>query len=184
VTRQTRILLYYYYYYYHNHHHQLSTLCRVYTLTYTKQYMVNVTSFSMTNFSYFYTSTFRRLCAVSNMAADCSSLMSYFPGMRMLRWFKRMLKWFPRLQVATACFSCSPPNLNLLDPYFKCMYIHNNNCHRVTAHLQLNILLLLLCSGCIFWMIFRWFQLLLLLLVFYIIITIINLEYLYFPFTT
>ena len=31
---------------------------------------------------------------------------------------KRMLRWFPRLQVATACFSCSPPDLNLLDPYF------------------------------------------------------------------
>jgi hypothetical protein len=29
-----------------------------------------------------------------------------------------MLRWFPRLQVATACFLCSPPDLNLLDPYF------------------------------------------------------------------
>jgi hypothetical protein len=28
----------------------------------------------------------------------------------------RMLKWFPRLQVATACFSCSPPYLNFLYP--------------------------------------------------------------------
>jgi hypothetical protein len=30
-------------------------------------------------------------------------------------WFpcvsKRMLRWFPRLQVATACFSCNPPDL-------------------------------------------------------------------------
>jgi len=25
------------------------------------------------------------------------------------------------------------------------MYMHNNHCHRVTAHLQLNILLLLIC---------------------------------------
>ena len=32
--------------------------------------------------------------------------------------YKRMLRWFPRLQVATACFSCSPPELNFLDPYF------------------------------------------------------------------
>jgi hypothetical protein len=31
---------------------------------------------------------------------------------------KRMLRWFPTLQVATACFSCSPPELNFLDPYF------------------------------------------------------------------
>jgi len=63
--------------------------------------------------------------------------------------YKQMLRWFPRLQVATACFSCSPPDLNLLDPYFifmlsyfVLMYMHNNHCLRVTAHLQLNILLL------------------------------------------
>jgi len=30
--------------------------------------------------------------------------------------YKRMLRWLPRLQVATACFSCSPPDLNFLDP--------------------------------------------------------------------
>jgi len=28
--------------------------------------------------------------------------------------YKQMLKWFPRFQVATTCFSCSPPDLNLL----------------------------------------------------------------------
>jgi len=38
---------------------------------------------------------------------------SWFPCV-----YKRMLKWFPRFQVATTCFSCSPPDLNLLDPYF------------------------------------------------------------------
>ena len=47
-------------------------------------------------------------------------------------------------QVATACFSCSPPDLNFLYPYFIFMYMHYNHCHRTTAHLQLNILLLLL----------------------------------------
>jgi len=26
------------------------------------------------------------------------------------------LRWSPRLQVATTCFSCSPPDLNFLDP--------------------------------------------------------------------
>jgi len=36
---------------------------------------------------------------------------SWFPYV-----YKQMLRWFPRLQVATACFSCSPPNLNFLDP--------------------------------------------------------------------
>ena len=45
----------------------------------------------------------------------------------------------PKLQVATACFSCSPPELNFLDPYFLFMCMHYNHCHRATAHLQLNI---------------------------------------------
>jgi uncharacterized membrane protein len=28
--------------------------------------------------------------------------------------YNNMLRWFPRFQVATTCFSCSPPYLNLL----------------------------------------------------------------------
>ena len=28
--------------------------------------------------------------------------------------YKQMLRWFPTFQVATTCFSCSPPDLNLL----------------------------------------------------------------------
>jgi len=71
----------------------------------------------------------------SHLATD----FSWFPCV-----YKRMLRWFPRFQVATACFSCSPPDLNFLDPYFIFMYMHNNHCHRVTAYLQLNILLLLI----------------------------------------
>jgi len=55
-----------------------------------------------------------------------------------------MLRWFPRLQVATACFSCSPPDLSFLDPYFIFMYMPYRHCQRATTHLQLNILLLLL----------------------------------------
>jgi len=63
---------------------------------------------------------------------------SWFPCV-----YKRMLRWFPRLQVATVCFSCSPPDLNsftsyLCYLYFIIMYMHNNHCHRVTAHLQSN----------------------------------------------
>ena len=34
---------------------------------------------------------------------------SWFPSV-----YKQMLRWFPRFQVATTCFSCSPPELNLL----------------------------------------------------------------------
>jgi hypothetical protein len=33
---------------------------------------------------------------------------SWFPCV-----YKRMLKWFRRFQIATTCFSCSPPNLNV-----------------------------------------------------------------------
>jgi hypothetical protein len=55
-----------------------------------------------------------------------------------------MLRWLPRLQVATACFSCSPPVLNFLDPYFIFMYMHNNHCHRATAHWQLNIIIIII----------------------------------------
>jgi hypothetical protein len=33
---------------------------------------------------------------------------SWFPCV-----YKRMLRWFPRFQVATTCFSCSPPDLNV-----------------------------------------------------------------------
>ena len=57
---------------------------------------------------------------------------------------KRMLRWFPRPKVATACFSCSPPNINFVDPSFLFIYMHNNHCQPAAAHLQLNILLLLL----------------------------------------
>ncbi len=59
--------------------------------------------------------------------------------------YNRMLRWFPRHQVATACFSCSPPDLNFLVPYFIFMYMHNNHCHRVTAQLQLiNIIIIII----------------------------------------
>ena len=34
---------------------------------------------------------------------------SWFPYV-----WKQMLRWFARFQVATTCFSCSPPDLNLL----------------------------------------------------------------------
>jgi hypothetical protein len=34
---------------------------------------------------------------------------SWFP-----RVCKQMLRWFPTLQVATTCFSCSPPDVNLV----------------------------------------------------------------------
>jgi hypothetical protein len=64
---------------------------------------------------------------------------SWFPCV-----YKRMLRWFPRLQVATACFSCSPPDLNFLHSYFIFMYMHYNHCHQATDHLQLIIIIIII----------------------------------------
>jgi len=43
-------------------------------------------------------------------------------------WFScaqnQMLSWFPRFQVATTCFSCSPPDLNLVVTNFMfCLHV-------------------------------------------------------------
>jgi len=43
-------------------------------------------------------------------------------------WFpcaeKKKLRWFPRFQVATTCFSCSPPDLNLVVTNFMfCIHV-------------------------------------------------------------
>jgi hypothetical protein len=43
---------------------------------------------------------------------------SWFPCV-----YKQTLRWFPSFQVATACFSCSPPDLNFLVAYFIFVYM-------------------------------------------------------------
>ena len=44
---------------------------------------------------------------------------SWFPCV-----YKQMLRWFPTFQVATACFSCSPPDLNLVVTNFMfCLHV-------------------------------------------------------------
>ena len=43
-------------------------------------FMVLISLVSVLNLLYFYISTFRRMCAVPNMAVFCSSLTSWFPG--------------------------------------------------------------------------------------------------------
>jgi len=43
-------------------------------------FMVLITSVPVSNLLYFYISAFRSMCAVSNMAVFCSSLISCFPG--------------------------------------------------------------------------------------------------------
>jgi hypothetical protein len=38
--------------------------------------------------------------------------------------YKQMLRWFPNFQVAATCFSCNPPNLNLLETNFTfCIHV-------------------------------------------------------------
>ena len=44
-------------------------------------FMVLISLVPVLNLLYFYISTFRSMCAVSNMAVFCSSLTSCFPGM-------------------------------------------------------------------------------------------------------
>ena len=44
---------------------------------------------------------------------------SWFPCV-----YKRMLRWFPKLQVATACFSCSPPDFKFLSSLFIIVYMY------------------------------------------------------------
>jgi len=44
---------------------------------------------------------------------------SWFP-----RVYKQMMRWFPRFQVATACFLCSPPDLNLVvSNFIYCIHV-------------------------------------------------------------
>ena len=53
---------------------------------------------------------------------------SWFPSV-----YKQMLRWLPTLQVATTCFSCSPPDLNFLDPYFILIIFISYLCSRITT---------------------------------------------------
>ena len=44
---------------------------------------------------------------------------SWFPCV-----YKQMLRWFPRFQVTTTCFSCIPPDLNVVvNNYMFCLHV-------------------------------------------------------------
>jgi len=44
---------------------------------------------------------------------------SWFPCV-----YKQMMRWFPRFQVAATCFSCRPPDLNLVVTNFMiCLHV-------------------------------------------------------------
>jgi len=51
----------------------------------------------------------------------------------------------------------SPPDLNFLDPYFIFMYMHNNHCHRVTAHLRFIIIIIIIIIRAQFSSTSRWY---------------------------
>ena len=59
--------------------------------------MVLISLVSVLNLLYFYISTFRSMCAVSNMAVFCSSLTSWFPVM----WLKYFLNMVPVAPIIT-----------------------------------------------------------------------------------
>ena len=49
----------------------------------------------------------------------CICCFSWFPCV-----YKQMLRWFSKFQVATTCFSCSPPDLNLVVTNFMfCIHV-------------------------------------------------------------
>jgi len=63
-------------------------------------FMVLISLVSVLNLLYFYTSTFRSMCAVPNMVVFCSFLNSYFPGM-LLTYFLNDLEIVPVASVIT-----------------------------------------------------------------------------------
>src|SRR5215468_10676051 len=74
--------------------------------------------------------------SVQKVLRPATSIQVFFLGFPVS--LKQMLRWFPSFQVATTCYSCSPPDLNLVAKQFRsCMRV-KNHCHRVTTQLQLN----------------------------------------------
>ena len=59
----------------------------VYSLALWIQYMTNITLFPTINVVYFDISTFRSMCSVPSVAVFCSSFMSRFPGVLLVRIF-------------------------------------------------------------------------------------------------
>jgi len=68
----------------------------------------------------------RSQCPEGPATGHLDTGFSWFPCV-----YKRMLRWFPSFQVATTCFSCSPPDLNFLVTYLIFVYMKNNHCHRM-----------------------------------------------------
>ena len=63
-------------------------------------FMVLISLLAVLNLLYFYISTFRSMCAVTNMAVFCSSLTSWFPGM-LLTYFLNVFEIVPVAPIIT-----------------------------------------------------------------------------------
>src|SRR5215468_1284994 len=55
--------------------------------------------------------------SVRKVLRPATSIQVFFLGFPVS--LKQMLRWFPRFQVATTCFSCSPPDVNLVAKQFQ-----------------------------------------------------------------
>ena len=55
---------------------------------------------------------------------DTSSIQNFIFSRNSTCVYKRMPRWFPSFQVATACLSCSPPDLNFLVTLFFHICVH------------------------------------------------------------
>jgi hypothetical protein len=58
------------------------------------------------------------LATLTRVFGHLDTGFSWFPCV-----FKQMLRWFPTLQVATTCFSCSPPEVNLVANLSHVLYV-------------------------------------------------------------
>ena len=63
-------------------------------------FIVHITLFPALNLLQFYTSIFRNMCVVANMAVFCSSLISCFPG-TLLRYFLNDFEIVPVAPIIT-----------------------------------------------------------------------------------
>jgi len=54
------------------------------------------------------------LCSLVSLCLLVFPVLLTFAVSLGFRVYEQMLRWFPKFQVVTTCFSCSPPDLNLL----------------------------------------------------------------------
>jgi hypothetical protein len=72
----------------------------------------------MSHLLYFYISTFQRVCAMTNMAAFCSSLIVCFPGM-LVTYFLNDFEMVPVARIVTGITRFYIPHAT----YFCCMVL-------------------------------------------------------------